>query len=53
MKIYCGGSYMNLKSLNPKSRFSEYAEIYEKYRPSYPREIIDYLNKSIGLKKTQ
>ena len=40
---------MDLKKLNPKSRFNNCGETYDKYRPSYPKEIIDFLNEAIGL----
>lgn len=42
---------MNLKDLNPKSRFSNRAENYAKYRPNYPKEIIDFLNEVVGFNK--
>lgn len=42
---------MNLKELNPKSRFSNRAENYAKYRPDYPKEIIDFLNEVVGFNK--
>ena len=42
---------MNLKELNPKSRFSNRAENYAKYRPDYPKEIIDFLNEVRGFNK--
>ncbi|SHJ06632.1 Methyltransferase domain-containing protein [Clostridium cavendishii DSM 21758] len=37
---------MNLEELNPKNRFSKRADNYTKYRPTYPKEIIEYLNDS-------
>lgn len=40
---------MNLKELNPKSRFSQCAKNYAKFRPNYPNEIINFLHESIGL----
>lgn len=43
---------MDLKKLNPKGRFSNCGEVYDKYRPSYPKEIIDFLNEAIGLNKS-
>ncbi len=39
---------MNLKEFNPKSRFSERVENYVKFRPSYPKEILNFLHESIG-----
>jgi ubiquinone/menaquinone biosynthesis C-methylase UbiE len=42
---------MNLKEFNPKCRFSNRVENYEKYRPNYPNEIINFLNTKIQLDK--
>ncbi|TFE25951.1 class I SAM-dependent methyltransferase [Cohnella luojiensis] len=36
--------------MNSKERFSSRVETYKKYRPSYPREAIDYLVDVVGLK---
>ncbi|MEK5257461.1 class I SAM-dependent methyltransferase [Paenibacillus sp. FSL F4-0125] len=36
--------------MNNKERFSNRVDSYVKYRPSYPRETIDYLYNTIGLK---
>jgi len=41
----------DLKSLKPKERFSNRVENYVKYRPGYPDEIIDYLEKNAALNK--
>lgn len=51
MKELEGEFYMSLKELNPKNRFNNRAENYGKYRPTYPREIIQYLEETIGLSK--
>lgn len=40
---------MQSQSLNPTRRFSSRVENYIKYRPGYPREIIDLLRKNCGL----
>lgn len=40
---------MNLEELSPKSRFSNRVENYAKYRPDYPKEIVSFLRKTIGL----
>ncbi|MBU5440050.1 class I SAM-dependent methyltransferase [Tissierella sp. MSJ-40] len=40
---------MNLTELNSKERFSSRVQNYVKYRPSYPNDIISYLEESIGL----
>lgn len=41
--------YMDLKELKPKSRFNNRAENYDRYRPSYPESIINFLEETIGL----
>lgn len=38
-------------SVNPTTRFSDRVENYVKYRPSYPTQIIPFLEQSIGLEK--
>jgi len=38
-------------SLNPTTRFSDRVENYVKYRPSYPSQIIPFLEETIGLQK--
>lgn len=43
---------MKLRELNPKCRFSDRVENYAKYRPNYPKEIIEFLNTTIGLTKS-
>jgi len=43
----------DIVSLNPTARFSNRAENYVKYRPSYPGAIIPFLEKNIGLQKDQ
>lgn len=40
----------DLASLHPTTRFSNRAENYMKYRPSYPPEIIPFFENTIGLK---
>jgi SAM-dependent methyltransferase len=40
-----------LTALHPTTRFSDRVENYIKYRPSYPREIIPFLEKHYGLSK--
>lgn len=40
---------MNLEELNPKDIFSKKADNYSKYRPDYPKEIINFLCQNIGL----
>ncbi|MHA4807026.1 class I SAM-dependent methyltransferase [Flavitalea flava] len=42
-----------LHELDPTGRFSNRAGNYEKYRPSYPPEIIPFLENTIGLRKGQ
>ncbi|WP_315122084.1 class I SAM-dependent methyltransferase [uncultured Clostridium sp.] len=42
---------MDLKGFNSKSRFSSRAKNYNKYRPSYPSEVISFLTEAIGLNK--
>jgi ubiquinone/menaquinone biosynthesis C-methylase UbiE len=42
-----------LEALHPTTRFSNRVENYVKYRPSYPGEIIPFLENSIGLHKEQ
>jgi ubiquinone/menaquinone biosynthesis C-methylase UbiE len=41
---------MDLNSLNPKERFSDLADVYERYRPDYPEEILGILQKDQNLK---
>ncbi|MEO8762954.1 MAG: class I SAM-dependent methyltransferase [Ginsengibacter sp.] len=41
----------HIEQLNPTSRFSNRVDNYSKYRPSYPVEIIDFLQQAIGLQK--
>lgn len=36
--------------MNSKERFSSRVDTYTKYRPSYPKEAIDYLYDTVGLK---
>ena len=45
--------FMNneLSTLHPTTRFSDRVENYVKYRPSYPKEIIPFLEKYYGLKR--
>ena len=40
---------MNLTELNSKGRFSSRVQNYAKYRPSYPNDIISYLEEAIEL----
>ncbi len=40
---------MSLEELNPKSRFSDRVENYVKFRPSYPKEVLNFLSNTIGL----
>lgn len=40
---------MSVKSLDPTKRFSNRVDNYIKYRPSYPKEILSFLNDEIGL----
>lgn len=42
---------MTLEELNPKSRFSSRVQNYIKYRPSYPKEILDFLREVVGFSK--
>ncbi|GIQ69136.1 methyltransferase domain-containing protein [Xylanibacillus composti] len=35
--------------MNSKERFSNRVEVYVKYRPSYPKEALDYLYETVGL----
>jgi SAM-dependent methyltransferase len=42
-----------LTTLHPTTRFSDRVENYVKYRPSYPAEIIPFLEKYYGLSKDQ
>ena len=37
--------------MNSKERFTERVDTYVKYRPSYPREAIDYLYQAVGLEQ--
>ena len=37
--------------LQPTSRFSNRVNNYAKYRPSYPKEVIDFLQETVGLQK--
>lgn len=41
---------MDINYFNPTNRFSNNIKKYELYRPSYPKEIIEYFNKKIDLK---
>lgn len=41
--------FLESKSENSKSRFSNRVVAYVKYRPSYPREAIDYLFETVGM----
>lgn len=34
---------------SPTERFSDKVEDYEKYRPTYPKELIEFLTSQIGL----
>ncbi|HZE84368.1 MAG TPA: class I SAM-dependent methyltransferase [Puia sp.] len=43
--------FNQLEALHPTTRFSNRVENYVKYRPSYPRQIIPFLEEHIGLKK--
>lgn len=43
----------DIAELHPTTRFSNRAENYVKYRPSYPEEIIHFLENKIGLNKSQ
>ncbi|MFB9279576.1 class I SAM-dependent methyltransferase [Cohnella cellulosilytica] len=38
--------------MNSKERFSSRVETYTKYRPSYPKEAIDYLYETVGLSES-
>ena len=40
-------------SLNPTKRFSNRVENYIKYRPSYPKEVVAFLENNLGLNKQQ
>ncbi|MFC0774041.1 class I SAM-dependent methyltransferase [Terrimonas alba] len=40
-----------LPVLTPTTRFSNRAENYVKYRPGYPKEIIPFLEQTIGLER--
>jgi SAM-dependent methyltransferase len=42
-----------LEALHPTTRFSNRVDNYVKYRPSYPGEIVPFLENSIGLNKEQ
>src|SRR5258708_21679829 len=42
-----------LNELNPTGRFSNRVDNYVKYRPSYPAELVPFLEDSLGLKKGQ
>jgi ubiquinone/menaquinone biosynthesis C-methylase UbiE len=42
-----------ITTLHPTTRFSDRVENYVKYRPSYPEEIISFLETTIGLHKNQ
>jgi len=42
---------MNIKSLNSTTRFSDRVDNYIKYRPSYPREVVDYMIDTFNLSK--
>lgn len=42
-----------LNELNPTGRFSDRVSNYVKYRPSYPAELIPFMEASFGLKKGQ
>jgi len=42
-----------LNELNPTGRFSDRVDNYVKYRPSYPPELIPFLENTLGLKKGQ
>ncbi len=41
----------DLTTLHPTTRFSDRVENYVKYRPSYPKEIIPFLEKEVNLTK--
>jgi len=43
--------YSELTALHPTTRFSNRVENYVKYRPSYPQEIIPFLESRIGLRE--
>jgi ubiquinone/menaquinone biosynthesis C-methylase UbiE len=40
-----------MSSLNPKSRFSDRAVDYDKYRPSYPEGLIDFIRQNVPLER--
>src|SRR5579862_1223114 len=40
-----------IEALKPKERFTDRVDAYIRYRPHYPKEIIPYLGRTIGLKK--
>src|SRR5258708_19551033 len=42
-----------LNELNPTGRFSNRVDNYVKYRPSYPADLVPFLEDSLGLKKGQ
>jgi ubiquinone/menaquinone biosynthesis C-methylase UbiE len=42
-----------LNELNPTGRFSNRVENYARYRPSYPAELVPFLEGTLGLKKGQ
>ena len=42
-----------LNELNPTGRFSDRVDNYVRYRPSYPAELIPFLETELGLKKGQ
>ena len=42
-----------LNELNPTGRFSDRVDNYVRYRPSYPPELIPFLESTLGLKKGQ
>lgn len=43
---------MELEKLDSKGRFSSRVDNYVKYRPSYPKEIIEFLQETIGFSKS-
>ncbi|MPM43287.1 hypothetical protein SDC9_89960 [bioreactor metagenome] len=43
---------MDLGELKPKSRFDNRAENYDRYRPSYPKSIINFLEETIGFSES-
>jgi ubiquinone/menaquinone biosynthesis C-methylase UbiE len=40
-----------MSTINPKSRFSDRAADYDRHRPSYPEELIDFIGKNVALER--